>query len=165
MRRSEVLGLQWRDLDLENRSIVLERSVTAVDGKSVVTTLTARTRRTVYLDATTVDALRAHRAATTPPPDEWVFGRRGGGLPNPASFSTTFDRLVERAGVTTIRVRDVRHTYATLALKNGVHIVTVSERLGHAFPSVTLDRYSHVMPPMSRDAVDAVARAIWPEPT
>ena len=85
-----------------------------------------------------------------------VLGALTTGRPvNPASFSTTFDRLVTRSGLPRIRLHDLRHTYATLALRLGAHPVLLSDRLGHTSIAVTIDRYSHVIPSMDRNASDA----------
>jgi integrase len=83
---------------------------------------------------------------------------------NPASFSNTFDRLVARSGMPRIRLHDLRHTYATLALRLGTHPVLLSERLGHSSIAVIIDRYSHVIPSIDRQAADIVAQLILPRP-
>ena len=76
-------------------------------------------------------------------------------------FSRVFDQTVRSLEVPRIRLHDLRHTYATLALKAGVHPRVVSERLGHATVGVTLDVYSHVVPSIARDAADVVASRIY----
>ena len=83
---------------------------------------------------------------------------------NPASFSNTFDRLVARSGLPRIRLHDLRHTYATLALRLGTHPVLLSERLGHTSIAVTIDRYSHVIPSIDKNAADVVAQLILSDP-
>ncbi len=70
-------------------------------------------------------------------------------------------RIVAASGSPPIRLHDLRHTYATLALKAGVHPKVVSERLGHATVGITLDLYSHVTPAIARDAADVVAKWIF----
>ncbi len=70
-------------------------------------------------------------------------------------------RLVAASGLTRIRLHDLRHTYATLALKAGVHPKIVSERLGHATVGITLDLYSHVTPAIAREAAGVVADRIF----
>jgi integrase len=163
MRRSEVLGLRWADIDFDNRSLSIVRTLTVVDGRSVLTApKTAASRRLVYLDASTVETLRAHRDGSTVSWDAYVFKSADGQPVNPASFSTTFDRLVARSGLPRIRLHDLRHTYATLALRLGTHPVLLSERLGHTSIAVTIDRYSHVIPSIDRNAADVVARLVLP---
>ena len=80
---------------------------------------------------------------------------------HPDGFSRDFDRIVRSLDVPRIRLHDLRHTYATLALKAGVHPKVVSERLGHATVGVTLDLYSHVVPSIAREAADVVASRIY----
>ena len=161
MRRSELLGLQWCDVDLEGRAVSIRRAVTVVEGRvEVGAPKTATSRRLVALDATTTVVL-ASRSAATAAGSVWVLpGERDGPL-NPASYSASFDRLVARAGVPRIRVHDLRHTYATVALRAGVHPAVVSERLGHASVAITLDVYSHVVPGMRREAADEVAALLF----
>ena len=163
MRRSEVLGLRWSDIDLDDCSLSIVRTLTVVEGRPIVTTpKTMASRRLVYLDASTVDALRAHRDMSTVSRDGYVFQSADGEPVNPASFSNTFDRLVARSGMPRIRLHDLRHTYATLALRLGTHPVLLSERLGHSSIAVTIDRYSHVIPGIDRNAADIVAQLILP---
>jgi integrase len=103
-----------------------------------------------------------HRNASTVSRDAFVFQAADGQPVNPASFSNTFDRLVARSGLPRIRLHDLRHTYATLALRLGAHPVLVSERLGHTSIAVTVDRYSHVIPSIDKDAADVVAQRVLP---
>lgn len=78
-------------------------------------------------------------------------------------MSQTFERLVKRAGLRTIRLHDLRHTHATLALKAGVPVKVVSERLGHEAPAFTLKQYAHVIPGMQAVAAAVVADLIRAE--
>ena len=164
MRRSEVLGLRWSDIDFDDRSVSIVRTLTVVAGRPVVTApRTTASRRLVYLDSSTVDALRSHRDASTVTRDDYLFQSGDGQPVNPASFSNTFDRLVARSELPRIRLHDLRHTYATLALRLGTNPVLLSERLGHTSIAVTIDRYSHVIPSIDRHAADVVAQLILPD--
>jgi integrase len=120
----------------------------------------------VALDAGTVDALRAHRKLQAA--ERHAFGpayhdhglafcREDGTPLRPRSFSRMFDRHVTAAGLPRIRLHDLRHSWASLALGAGVHPKIVSERLGHASISVMLDTYSHVTVGLQQDAADTVA--------
>ena len=159
MRRGEVLGLQRVDVDLPRAEVSVRRTVGVVDGRiEIGPPKSASSRRLVALDTTTTAVLAdqlEHRAGPV-----WVFPGEGDGPLNPASFSNTFDRLVARAGVPRIRVHDLRHTYATIALRAGVHPAIVSERLGHSSIAVTIDLYSHAVPGLQREAAGVVGDLI-----
>lgn len=86
-----------------------------------------------------------------------MFCREDGSELDPDWVSKRFERLVVAGGVPPIRLHDLRHTHATLALQAGVHVKVVSERLGHATVGMTLDTYSHVIPAMQEDAAAKVA--------
>ena len=88
-----------------------------------------------------------------------VFPKPDGSPWNPSQFSSDFSRLVRRHGLT-VRFHDVRHTHASQLLKAGVPVKVVSERLGHATASITLDVYSHVLPGMQADAVAKIDAAL-----
>jgi integrase len=90
-----------------------------------------------------------------------VFARQDGSPEHPVTFSERFDRLVSCANIPSIRLHDVRHTFATLALQAGIHPKVVSEILGHANVSITLDTYSHAIPSMQEDATNRVAGLIF----
>jgi integrase len=89
-----------------------------------------------------------------------VFAREDGVPLRPRTFSRSFARHARTAGLPVIRLHDLRHTWATLALSQGVHPKVVQERLGHASIAVTLDIYSHAVPAMQEDAAERVA-ALW----
>ena len=172
MRRGEVLGVRWKDLDLDSGQLAIVQTVTNVDGRLTVgTPKTTKSRRVIYLDETTVSVLRTHRKrqredqlAAGPDWDGaggFVFTDEFGGAVRPEWFSKDFGRVVLASGAPRIRLHDVRHTYATLALKAGVHPKVVSERLGHSTIAITLDLYSHVTPGMARGAADLVASKIF----
>lgn len=89
--------------------------------------------------------------------DDLVFCNEDGSALHPSRFTRRFVAASERAGVRQIRLHDLRHTWATLALQAGIHPKVVSERLGHATTSITLDIYSHVQPELDAHAATAVA--------
>ena len=92
-----------------------------------------------------------------------VFAREDGTIINPDSFSDMFWRHVKGAKLPRIRFHDLRHTHATLALAAGVHPKVVSERLGHASITITLDTYSHAIPAMQETAASLVASLVFGE--
>ncbi|MDQ3784417.1 MAG: site-specific integrase [Actinomycetota bacterium] len=167
MRRGEALGLRWADLDFETGRAAIRQTVVMV-GKEVIfgTPKTAKGRRVIALDTATVAGLRAHRARQL---EErlligagWqdlglAFSKVTGEPLHPDRFSREFDRRVKRSGLPRIRLHDLRHTWATLALQAGVHPKVVQERLGHSAVGITLDVYSHAIPAMQADAAEKVA--------
>lgn len=167
MRRGELLGLRWRDVDPDARRVSIVRTITTVNGQPIETsTKTNKSRRRIALDAGTVAVLRAHQrrqagerelAGKLWQETDLVFAREGGGAVHPDHFSQQFARLRGKVDLPPIRLHDLRHTYATLALEAGVHPKIVSERLGHATTGITLDLYSHVAPSMDEQAAEAVA--------
>ena len=164
MRRSEVLGLRWSDVDLERGRLSVLQTVVPVRGMPKVgAPKTKRSARLVHLDATATEALRARRQRLPVdlPDDALVFARPDGSALRPGTVTNRFQRLRQRAGLRHIRLHDLRHTWATLALEAGINPKVVSEQLGHANISITLDTYSHVIPALQADAVDRVAEAIY----
>jgi integrase len=183
MRRGEVAGLRDLDLDLDagwvaprRPRVVVNHQVHVSDPKTVAG------RRLLALDPATVAALREHlelRKAERAQLAEWAVEVEASGLLfteidgtplHPDRFRKRFKRLAakveweqdgaRRIGLPPIRLHDVRHTYATVALQAGVPVKVVSERLGHASIAVTLKIYAHVLPGMDRDAANAVADVI-----
>lgn len=166
MRRGELLGLRWGDVDWDRGALSVVRSLGLVGSELVMSPgKTSTSRRLVFLDADTLDRLRAHFqraiAADVGGDTGPVIAARDGGLVHPDSFSNTFDRLVATAGVPRVRLHDLRHTYATLALQAGMHPVVLAERLGHSSVATTMDLYAHVTPAISRDVADVVANTLF----
>jgi integrase len=172
LRRGEVLGLRWCDLDLAAPRLSVIQTLISVGGAaSFSTPKTARGRRAVALDSTTVSALRAHRIRQleermalglgAPSTDGLVFADIDGGPLHPSRFSEGFDRLVKAAGAPRINFHGLRHTHATLALAAGIHPKVVSDRLGHSTIAVTLDLYSHTVPGLEEAAAEKVAALVF----
>jgi integrase len=168
LRRGELLGLRWSDLDLEAAELQVVQTVVQVGWEPEISgPKTPSSTRRIALDRRTVDVLRRHlRAAEAEAQggsleaSSLVFPGRSGGPMNPNLFSGRFQRLVKNAGVRRIRLHDLRHSHATHALEAGVHPKIVSERLGHASVVVTLDLYSHLLPTLQREAAEVVASLI-----
>lgn len=171
MRRGEVLGLRWADLDLDTASAAVRQTIVVVNYEIRYSEpKTRRGRRTVDLDRQTVEALRSHRvrqaqerlaAGSAWHKADLVFTDPTGRPVHPHSFSQAFERHSKAAGLPAIRLHDLRHTHATLALKAGVPVKVVSERLGHASTAFTMDTYTHCIPGMQADAARQVAALIW----
>jgi integrase len=167
LRRGEALALKWAQLDLEHgQASISEASVTVGYAIQESTPKTDRGRRSVALDPATVAAMREHRRAQAAErlafgpgysADDLVFAREDGSALHPDRVSKVFAGHVKALGGTRITLHGLRHSWASLALQAGVNPKVVSERLGHATVSFTLDTYSHVMPGMQEDAAAAVA--------
>jgi integrase len=171
MRRGECLGLRWSDIDLAAGRLSIVQTVIVVNHDvRIGSPKTARGRRTVVLDPGTVAVLRKHRQQQLAErlimgagfaDHGLVFRRPDGGPLHPERFSRTFEIEARRAGLPKIRLHDLRHTWATLALSAGEHPKVVQERLGHANVSITLDVYSHVTEGLHTDAASRVAGIIF----
>jgi integrase len=170
MRRGEVAGLRWVDVDLAAGRVTPRKPRVEVNYKVHVSEpKTAKGKRSLALDPATGAALREHRAHQAE--ERLIVGPGwqdcglvftwGDGRPlHPERFSRWFERLAREAGLPKIRLHDVRHSYATAALAAGVPAKVVSERLGHANIAITMDTYSHVLPGMDERAASVVARLI-----
>ncbi|HMR97341.1 MAG TPA: site-specific integrase, partial [Microthrixaceae bacterium] len=162
MRRGEVLGVRWRDIDLDaNRVSVRQALVSVAYETSISDVKTGTSRRTIDIDADVVQVLRdwhkirtEERDGVAPTPDDLVFVKGDGTSMHPDIFSQLFDRTVAKIAVPVISLHDLRHTHATLLLKAGVNVKVVSERLGHANVAFTMNVYQHVLPGMQAAAAD-----------
>jgi integrase len=165
MRRSEILGLMEEDLDLEAEvpTLQIQRGLTVDPKGGVLIQKTKRksSQRLLELSPGTVAAFKKHRERRAEEKlsalhwDEqgFVFTKLSGGYLHPNTlYSTYFKPLRDRAGVPPIHFHDLRHTYATLALLNGVPVKVVSEILGHRDIATTLRTYAHVLPGMQGQA-------------
>src|SRR5664280_1431220 len=151
MRRGEALGLRWSDVDLEASRLSVRRALVPTDREVVVSEpKTAKGRRVIALDPGTVEVLKTQAARQLEErlqaDEAWiesglVFTAENGAALDPESVSRYWRQAVKRSVLPTIRLHDLRHTHATLALQAGIHPKVVSERLGHATISITLDTY------------------------
>jgi integrase len=171
MRRGEMLGLRWVDVDLD-RGRVAVRQTLVIAGRQVVISepKTSRSRRSIALDSRSVAALRSWRAAQAAERLAWgagwtdsglVFTREDGMPIHPEWLSDAFEWRIKTAGLPRIRLHDLRHTHASLGLAAGVPIKVMSERLGHTSSSFTADAYQHVTPGLEEEAAATVARLVF----
>ena len=171
MRQGELLALKWDDVDLEAGTLRVRRTLTKTG--RVYTTgepKTRNSRRAIRLTAAAVDALREHlsrqleemeQMGSLYQPGGLVFATVAGTLINPSNVRNRSLRpLLKRAGLRPVRFHDLRHTCATLLLSKNVNPKIVSEMLGHASISITLDVYSHLMPDMQDKAAKALEEAL-----
>jgi integrase len=167
MRRGEVLGVRWVDIDFAARRLQVRQTILSVEYEVIVgQPKTRRGERKIALDSETINVLLAHRATQQHERlllgdgyhDHGLVFTRGDGRPiHPDSFSQTFDRTVRRLGLPRIRLHDLRHTHATLGLSVGIPVKVMSDRLGHATTAFTMDIYMHAIPAVEDDAADQVA--------
>ncbi|MBW3663391.1 MAG: site-specific integrase [Actinobacteria bacterium] len=153
MRRGELLGLRWDDVDSDGRRLVVRKSLTVIDGRPELKTIKSSRPRIVTLDAATWQAIE-HRAADRPPrnPLDVVFTDASGDPILPDRVTRAWRKLMTELPLPRLRLHDLRHTHASLLLAQGVPVKVVSERLGHASVQITLDVYAHVLPSMDADA-------------
>ena len=143
LRRGELLGLKWSDIDLEHGSLRVQRQIARIDGEIVEGPLkTKNAYRTLPLSADAISVLKMQKCKVGN--SEWVFPSPAGGPMSPDSVLHMLQRVLKRAGLPRIRFHDLRHTFATMALQNGVDAKTVSSMLGHYSAGFTLDTYAHV---------------------
>jgi integrase len=163
MRRSELLGLKWNDVDLILGEVSVTRSLHhLMDGSYIFTEpKSAKSRRTIALPPSAILTLREHhekqkleRIMLGIPltGDDLVFSTLEGKPLRPNTITRAWAILAARCGVKVIRLHDARHTHASLMLKQGIHPKIVQERLGHATIAITLDTYSHVAPGLQETA-------------
>ena len=170
LRRGEALGLRWSNADLDTgRLSIVETLVVIRNRVHESQPKTLRGVRAVAIDSKTATVLQEWLTVQKSESLKWgsawkntdrVFTKEDGSDLHPERISELFGRLINRAGLPKIRLHDLRHTHASLALEAGVHPKVVSERLGHGGVSITLDLYSHVIPAMQEDAAERVAELV-----
>jgi integrase len=167
-RPGELFALTWPDVNLDAGYLVIDKSLEEIAGVLRVKDVkTARGRRRIDLSAGTVAALAEHRKAMLAEGhigDPVFCNSEGGYLRRAGVSKSSFKRILRRAGLPGIRLYDLRHTCATLLLLADVNAKVVSERLGHASITRTLDVYSHVLPTMQRKAADLLGQILGRRP-
>lgn len=164
MRRSEIMGLRWCDIDLDRCAAYVTRSLHQLHNKEYVVRppKTAAGKRTVKLTPEMVDVLRKNRAqreaqavmlGTALHEQGLIFANADGSHIRPDYVSSVWRNFARKCGLTGVRFHDARHLHATLLLKKGIHPKLVQSRLGHGSVKVTMDIYSHVMEDMQDAAI------------
>ena len=167
MRQGELLALRWQDVDIDNGTVNVRRTLTRNGGSiEMGEPKTKKSRRSISLTRRAIDALQSHLESQLHEMEMLgaryedrglLFTTSTGGPINPSNLrQKNFARLLQGASLPHIRFHDLRHTCATLLLSKGTHPKFVQELLGHATVAITLDTYSHVMPGMG----DQTARAM-----
>ena len=169
-RRGEALGLRWSDIDLAEGRLFIRQSLIVINNVPRFESPKSDRGRALRLDPPAVAVMKAHRTAQLeeraraglgrPEPNGLVFTTEDGDLVHPTTFNRLFDKLSREAGLRHIRVHDLRHGYATLALRAGVNPKVVQQRLGHSSISVTMDIYSHVLDELDDQAAGVLSWAM-----
>jgi integrase len=164
MRYGEAAGLTWADI--EHGVAQIQRSVSwDKEGRlTLAETKTSRSRRSVHLPEVAIQALAAHRKLQVEmrlQADTWedrnlIFTNLRGGLMQESTAHNAWMAMRDRLKLPNLRIHDLRHTAATLLLQKGVHPKVVQEMLGHSSITITLDRYSHVIPAMHKQAAQTM---------
>jgi integrase len=170
LRRGELLGLSWRDVDLTTGRIAIRNTLVMVDGKpAMAEPKTTKGRRSLTLAPQVLEVVRAHRAhqaaerlsSGVDHTDSGLVITTEDGRPmHPETLAGLFVRQARRVGLPPIRLHDLRHSVASILLAQGVHPKVVSEQLGHATIALTLDTYSHVIPSLQEEAAGVMAAAV-----
>jgi integrase len=171
LRQGELLGLKWDDVDLEDGSLQVRRTLAITKNGPVLTSpKTTGSRRSVKLTSKAIEALKRHlerqlgeidRIGSLWSENGLIFASEKGEPINRHNLTRrSFKPLLKRAGLPQIRFHDLRHTCATLLLTRNVNVKIVSEMLGHSTIAITLDTYSHVLPNMRDQAAAAMEEAL-----
>ena len=159
LRRGELLGLKWEDIDLDRDDLRVKRQIARINGEVVDAPLkTKNAYRTLPLAEDTIQVLKQQKKKVGSNP--WVFPSPTGGPISPDSVLHMLHRVLKRAGLPKVRFHDLRHTFATLALQNGVDIKTVSGMLGHFSAGFTLDTYAHVTTAAQKEAAKTMGKVL-----
>ncbi|OMC94466.1 site-specific integrase [Paenibacillus sp. FSL R5-0636] len=170
MRQGEILGLRWRDVDLE-RGVISVRQTLSHDGKELrAGAKTTTSIRTISFDVDTIQMLEKWMRRQQQEKDDagamyinhdLVICTTVGTPTTPRNLSRTWYNMLKKSELHPITFHDLRHTHASLLLKNNVHPKIVSERLGHASIQITLDLYSHLFPNMQEGAAHLIGEQLF----
>jgi integrase len=173
LRQSELLGLQWSDLDINLGTLKVERQLKRYfkDPDYFTQTKTKNGRRVVKLGLTTIEKLQEHRMKQNQDRilagDRWkenhlIFPSSIGTPLNQMNLYKRFIGLLDKAGLPRVRFHDLRHTSASLLLIHKIPMIVVSRRLGHYKVSFTMDTYGHMVPEMQEEAATLIDNLISP---
>lgn len=165
MRRGEILGLKWDDIDFEKMKINVKRSLayTPEDGYIFTMLKTKNSKREIPIPQMLIDELLGHqkqqqiwkkRIGEEYQDQDFVNCRENGTEQDSRNLLRLMKRLIRDSNVTSIRFHDLRHTHASILISEGVDIVKVAHRLGHANPKITLETYAHLIPNQDNEVAD-----------
>jgi integrase len=164
MRRGEIFGLKWKDIDFENQLLSIRRTLQRIKNKGYQlreATKTDGSRRSIALTDSVIQLLKQiqHQQekdksllGTAYDDQDLVFANPHGKFLDMDNLTRYFSRMVKKLDVPYVRFHDLRHCHATILMQQGVHPKIVSERLGHNSTKLTMDTYSHVLPNMQKEA-------------
>ena len=171
MRRGELLGLRWSAVDLTTRTLSVTQTLQCIKGMGLVAMQpkTHRSRRLVSLSPSAVALLSGPKVKQRQEREalglvwrdsDYVFSKFDGAPYHPNTVSKAFSKIIKKAELPKVRLHDLRHTHATIMLKQGADPKTISERLGHSSVVITLDTYANVLPGMQEAAALIFEEAI-----
>jgi len=172
LRRGEVLGLRWDDVDFDNQTITVSRTRVKIGATVIDETPKSRaSHRTISIDPQTVQALRIQKARQAQEKlvtggawadaHGYIVTNTNGTLLDPHRLTQRFQAIVRRIDLTPIRLHDIRHSYVVAARKAGVDVKTISQRIGHADVNVTLTVYDHVFHDDDQHAAQSTAERLY----
>jgi len=171
MRRGEILGLNWSNVDFDNQTITIKEVLARTSNDVFIKEpKTDKSKRTLYIPDDILKLLKSHKIrqletklslGSDYEDNNLVCCRPNGAMINPASFSHLFRGFLIKNNLHVIRFHDLRHTYATLMMANNISPKIASSMLGHANISTTMDLYSHVMVDMKKEATEKISKIIY----
>ena len=170
MRRGEILGLRWKDINLDKKRLYIRQIVieTRENGIEVKQPKTDSSSRTIALPQMAIEAIKKYRVEQAElclqlgkglTPESMLFDEYSG-LNVPNRITVNFRSFIKSHGFKHVTFHDLRHTHATHLLEQNIHPKIVSERLGHSTIALTMNTYSHVMPNMQEEAANVTDRII-----
>lgn len=173
MRKGEILGLKWSDLDWVNRTLHVQRQLLRINNQGLVfdAPKSKASRRVIVLGEATIEKLRGHQTLQHKERlfagERWqeydlIFPSTIGTPMEPRNCVRHFKETLREANLPNVRFHDLRHSAASLMLQQGTHPKIVQERLGHASISLTLDTYSHVIPTMQEEVAAKIDELLTP---
>lgn len=171
LRRGEILALRWRDVDMDSAILRVEHSLEETKaGLRFKAPKTRHGRRTISLPPSAVEVLRAHRRQQLelrvalgqgkPEADALVFCKLDGSPSSPNNLSRDWCVTVKALGLPRVMFHALRHTHASALIANGLDVVTISRRLGHSSPVITLNAYAHLFQKTDTAAAAAIEAAM-----
>ena len=169
MRRGEIIGLEWKNVDLKEKNVHVEQILQRVRGQGLKfkSPKTKSSRRTIAINDELVSLLKGIKKRQAErqlllgekyyTDRKLVFCNEDGSPCNPQGVTRQFKRLATKAGFPELRLHDLRHTHASLLLKKGIHAKVVQERLGHSSITQTMDTYTHVQQSLQKEAAEKIS--------